>query len=356
MNRLILIGNGSDLAHKLKTSYCDFIKYYISKSLNALDKQDSFEDPLLKIAPHYNNFKLQMCADSIPETALRDLNTLKTHGYFTVEIKSKLLSDTLDRAASVNWVDLENDYFEQLVALKDPRGFNFEGVKALNDEFDYLKTQLQKYLITLERDSKSLFHFDYRDLFCEPINGNEIVEKGSIESEPKKILILNFNYTKTLEKYKDACPREYGVEINYIHGQLESEVNPIIFGFGDEFNQQYKDFEGLRNNELLRHIKSFAYFKTSNYHNLMRFIDADDFQVYIFGHSLGLSDRTMLRQIFEHRTCISIKIFYHKIDKEHDDYRNKTFDISSHFTNKATMRLKIVPYNLCVPMPQIAPK
>ena len=29
MNRLIIIGNGFDLAHGLKTSYCDFIHDYL---------------------------------------------------------------------------------------------------------------------------------------------------------------------------------------------------------------------------------------------------------------------------------------------------------------------------------------
>ncbi len=31
MNRLILIGNGFDLAHGLKTSYADFIDWYWTK-------------------------------------------------------------------------------------------------------------------------------------------------------------------------------------------------------------------------------------------------------------------------------------------------------------------------------------
>ena len=33
MNRIILIGNGFDLAHGLKTSYNDFIKWYLKRAL-----------------------------------------------------------------------------------------------------------------------------------------------------------------------------------------------------------------------------------------------------------------------------------------------------------------------------------
>lgn len=36
MNRLVLIGNGFDMAHGLKTSYMDFINWYWAQRLNAL--------------------------------------------------------------------------------------------------------------------------------------------------------------------------------------------------------------------------------------------------------------------------------------------------------------------------------
>ena len=34
MNRLVLIGNGFDLAHRLPTSYQDFIKWYHQESVS----------------------------------------------------------------------------------------------------------------------------------------------------------------------------------------------------------------------------------------------------------------------------------------------------------------------------------
>jgi len=60
----------------------------------------------------------------------------------------------------------------------------------------------------------------------------------------------------------------------------------------------------------------------------------------------------MLRQIFEHEECKSIKIFYHQKTEHKNDYTDKTYDISSHFLDKASMRKKIVPYDLSYPMPQ----
>jgi hypothetical protein len=352
MNRLILIGNGFDLAHKLKTSYCDFITDYISNVINCFYLNKISTDPLIEIKYKFGNtFGKYTLSNAI--NALEDLHMLKEHDYVIVNIKSNFLSNTLKKISEISWVDLENDYFDQLLNYKDPlRGFNFEKVKKLNNEFDFLKIQLENYLIKQQEESKPSFLNEFANLFCEPIKRNDIATVNISDRQPKKILLLNFNYTNTLERYRIACSEMAHTEINYIHGELGSKSNPIIFGFGDEFNKSYLEFEDLKSKELLKHIKSFGYLKTTNYHNLIRFIDSDDFQVYIFGHSLGLSDRTMLKEVFEHDKCKSIKIFYHKKDENFNDYADKTFDISSHFTNKGIMRKKIASFEISLPMPQ----
>ena len=352
MNRLIIIGNGFDLAHKLKTSYCDFILDYLSNSINQFLQSGNSTDPLLEIRYKYAGNTFRNAPLSTLQTALNDLQSLKGNECSGVNIKSNFLKDTLERILKVNWVDLENDYFDQLLSLKGTSGFEFERVKNLNNEFQFLKIQLEQYLIRHQEESKSAFSKEFTSIFCEPILKQDIVTINIKNQLPQKILILNFNYTSTLEKYKNECEEIIPTGLNYIHGELASTSNPIIFGFGDEFNKNYLQFEDLKNKELLKHIKSFGYFKTSNYHNLIRFTDADIFQVYILGHSLGLSDRTMLKQIFEHQKCVSIKIFFHQIDKDHNDYTDKTFDISSHFEDKGIMRKKIVPFNLSYQMPQ----
>ena len=82
-----------------------------------------------------------------------------------------------------------------------------------------------------------------------------------------------------------------------------------IFGFGDELDKRYLEFEDERNNELFKHIKSFEYLKNKNYYRLIRFLESDDYQVQIYGHSCGLSDRTMLNNIFENENCKSNHLF-----------------------------------------------
>jgi hypothetical protein len=118
-------------------------------------------------------------------------------------------------------------------------------------------------------------------------------------------------------------------------------------------DEDYLKMESEKWNGFFKYIKSFWYLKNSNYHNLIRFIEDDDFQVFILGHSCGLSDRTMLNMIFEHKNCKSIKIYYHE-DKEGDNnFTNLTQEISRHFKNKGDMRKKIVPFDKSEPMPQV---
>lgn len=168
---------------------------------------------------------------------------------------------------------------------------------------------------------------------------------------------LSFNYTSTVFEYVKALGLG-NHNLNEIHGRLGDEKNLINFGFGDEMDRQYPEIEEKNDNEYLRNIKSFQYLHTPNYRRLLDLIDSDNFQVYIVGHSCGLSDRTMLNTIFEHPNCISIKVFYHEIKDGNgkvvkDNYTEIIQNISRHFNDKKLMRSKIVNKTLCQPLPQI---
>src|SRR3546814_18917196 len=49
MNRLILIGNGFDLAHGSSTGYNDFIKWYLTQALRTASQNRTYEDELLYV-------------------------------------------------------------------------------------------------------------------------------------------------------------------------------------------------------------------------------------------------------------------------------------------------------------------
>ena len=124
----------------------------------------------------------------------------------------------------------------------------------------------------------------------------------------------------------------------------------MVFGYGDEMDLDYKLIEDIDDNEYLKFFKSFQYFQNNCYDKLLKYIDSAKFQVYIMGHSCGLSDRIMLNTIFEHKNCRSIKIYYHEEEDpqkdnhsaKKDNYLDIVKNISRHFKDKTSMRRKIV--------------
>lgn len=366
MNRLILVGNGFDLAHGLKTSYCDFITDYLVKALNTLQSQKTFEDDLLLIKRIDNRSQAEerLGFPVTEETVFTTLSTIQKGGNLNLKFKSSLLQKTISQVQNIKWVDLENDYFDELLACKGamPNSFNDGRVKLLNDQFQFIREELEKYLLRVQLSPGIPIDPNIAQVFNSPIQIDDLLQdKYDGGKPPKEKLFLNFNYTNTLDKYLGKCStfkptlgREVEVQDtqNQIHGRLDDPHNPVIFGFGDEYNTEYQKFEGLKNDEVLRHIKSFAYLQTRNYHDLVGFLMLDNFQVYVVGHSCGLSDRTMFREIFNHDNCKSIKIFYYEQAKGNDDFRQKTYAIARHFIDKGDFRKKVVSKPLSSPLPQ----
>lgn len=372
-NRLILIGNGFDLAHDLKTSYNDFILWYMTQCFAEADKNKTYNDPIVTITRNqamelrvgsnlgldnyvrnfYNCGFEGIEGDMIPTGA--GLNQHHTNP-FNVKIHSTFFKRLLSKCSGTTWVEIENEYYTFLKEIlnSDKKEKRLEVLTDLHTWFSYIIERLQKYLSEIVLPAPIDGYKDIFDSYILEKDLAEVSRKIVGSKVPDETLVLNFNYTSTIEAYltpkKFVAPKNR-IHTNYIHGQLGNADNPIIFGFGDELDSDYEKMELEKTKGFLAYIKSFWYFKTSNYHNLIRFLDSADYQVVILGHSCGLSDRTMLNMIFEHANCISVKIYYHG-DKDKNNYTSVTQEISPHFRNKLAMRRKIVPLDKSEPMPQ----
>jgi hypothetical protein len=174
---------------------------------------------------------------------------------------------------------------------------------------------------------------------------------------PENVLFLNFNYTKVdhhyhsagqFENYEDFYPETRSIQI---HGSVyRYDYNPIIFGFGDEIDEHYQSIENLNDNRYLEHIKSIKYLETDNYKRLLDFINTEDYQIFILGHSCGNSDRTLLNTLFEHQNCVSIKVYYHQKGENLDNFSELTMNITRNFNDKASLRDKVVNKRFCEPL------
>jgi uncharacterized protein YeeX (DUF496 family) len=361
MNRLVIIGNGFDLAHSMKTSYYDFIHDYIIKACQMAQEKITYEDVMVYVEKNspINQPKLDDSTD-IKTLFYLDKPLLPGHMEFVdeklndylkpfiINFKNSFIEKIFTQCHQLKWVDIENEFYEELKKiLNNNKQTKAAEIRNLNINMKFLINELGKYM----HNQKSVNHIrQYEIILKEKILVNDLASDYIVSNvDAVKTLILNFNYTKTIDKYLKTLDHT----INFIHGEADCDDNPIIFGFGDEIDSDYKKLENEKVKGFLEYIKSFGYFKTSNYHNLIRFINSDIYQVYIIGHSCGLSDRTMLNMIFEHDNCKSIKIFYHG-DKINNNYTELTQEISRHFTNKGKMRERIVSFDKSFPMPQFS--
>jgi len=375
MNRLILVGNGFDLAHGMKTSYNDFILWYLSNCVKRARKID-YTDELIdvKCTSNYDYFRFfndgaiddliqEYYEESFERILLSSQNGAssehETGAPFKFNIKSRLLEVLLRNCSCESWVEIETEFYELLKSiLRKETTYTVKqrDLEILNKSLCHIIVKLEEYLEELPDAS---YDAKYGEIFSSPLKKFDILlpwsEGAQWRSEDRfrinRTCILNFNYTRTASLYIEDIETIYTPEFINIHGQINENTNPIVFGFGDELDDDYLKMERERAKGYFRYIKSFWYFKTSNYGNLVRFVDSEEYQIYVLGHSCGLSDRTMLHMIFEHSNCKSIKIFYYG-DENNNNYTEITYEIARHFNDKTLMRRRIIPLDHSTRMPQ----
>lgn len=420
MNRIIIVGNGFDLAHGLKTKYEDFINWYWDKWGQRLrscsDKQISdglcsfiLKDEVglagwyLVWSYHYSISPFKKYTNrQLVETAISDSTVCdyKMHSAFLERICKSI--------ETKGWVDIEADYYAMLVECKGKKN----ELERLNKDFAIIQGLLVEYLnnIQEEKIGENLLCDNIKSAMLSPFSKEEIavssgkewgnfvenrlklkgaelkrilasyVDKQQMRTistkisnfikinndsiivhgkepihwpdyflVPDRIMLLNFNYTKTADLY---MPKNEKFIVNYIHGELANN-DSVIFGYGDESDDEYRSIVKQNDNEFLKHIKTNRYLEADKYRQLLSFINSAPFQVCIMGHSCGLSDKTMLKTLFEHDNCVSIKPYYYVNEQGKDNYLDIVQNISRNFTNPQLMRDRVVNKTLCEPMSQL---
>ena len=393
MNRIILIGNGFDLAHKLATSYADFINWYWDCWLEQLKNSHEMtvSDELCSISNKYGcwNIHLKNLLDktSYPK-GWPFINFIRKDNNYTVNF-SLFLNNICQSIETKGWVDIEKEYYDLLrVSVNKSQQVTAD---KLNKELKYLQSRLIEYLKEIDNrlngeivnaqirkymfepieeddisiGSKDIFSMYMRDrdkwsmgdwqrirksyqgLYFEDMCDKYNLERLRTECRflPDRIMLLNFNYTRTADIYLENADK-LRFSVNHIHGTL-TEPRSVIFGYGDELDDDYKALLKCNDNSLLRNIKSIRYTETDKYRKFLSFIESSPFQIYIMGHSCGNSDRTLLNTLFEHKNCVSIKPFYYVKADGTDNYLDIAQNISRNFTDMKLMRDRVVNREYC---------
>lgn len=411
MNRLVLIGNGFDLAHGLKTRYEDFINWYWEnwgvRLLYGMNRTETDDLCTFKINDGIEvsnwayafGWYYQRKNPLIPWDPNVVIQIAKEDTKFCNFSMSPLLERITKSIETKRWVDIENEYYELLkkYALENTQEAQID---ALNTQLLCLQEKLVEYLKSIEIPDK-LLRTDIRPQIYAPFKIHDIsiesqqalinhvksdmeANKRSIDAKhslygnsyssgriksykekflgnivlndeipielllPNNIMLLNFNYTHTADLY---CKKGYIFTVNQIHGDLNNPKS-VIFGYGDELDDDYKTIVNKNENKFLGNIKSIKYLESDNYRRLLSFIESEPYQVLIMGHSCGNSDRTLLNTLFEHKNCVSIKPYYYKWGEgeKDDNYIELVQNISRNFTDMKLMRDRVVNKTYCEPL------
>ena len=311
MNNLVIIGNGFDLAHDMKTSYHHFIEYLINKL--CLEKTLSKYVFNMMSVQNYKELSMQISNNNFNEK----------------DFINRFMGVLLKDFSIKNWCDIESRYFDQLKKIGENNSL-YKSPQILNVHFDFIRKNLGDYLYTQGKDTKAIE--SYKKMFS-LIDSNETT-------------ILNFNYTDTL-KYLYSNENKKS-EIIHIHGELVNYKNPMIFGYAAN-DEESRELIKKGDNEYMRNIKKHLYKRTENEKLLTYYLEGTkSINVSILGHSCGLSDKLILNQILNHKNIESINIFYFE---EYEQYFQQQVNIDRIMNNDIHFT-KLVDFNSSHRMPQ----
>lgn len=367
MNRLIIVGNGFDLAHGLDTRYSDFMLNLIIREIKKGYHNRKAESDFF-IVECYNSFGDSRDLERFL-SSLKSLNDVFTNDHinnnlkdsfkpgkntlFKFTVKSTFVHRLLMKYDIHRWVDIESEYFNYLheigTVINNGPISRSDAMINLNKDLKLLSKNLKDYLqnvndnYNFESTTKSneIFQSKIRELLF----SNIINSSGTIGNQ-YECLIVNYNYTNTVSNYLRLNPYNYPTDIINLHGTLEN--NDLIFGYGHVEGDEYTRLEKLRINEALKSLKLFNYHMKGEYRKLIDFLQKDEFDVFVLGHSCGASDGTTMRRIFDSPNCRKINICH----IGSDEYQTKTMDIKRHCLSEV-VHDKIQPFDVKLEFPNL---
>lgn len=337
MSRIIIIGNGFDIAHGLKTSYKDLMEFIKEKTNPQSQRVDNYRNGCGGV---HHIFK----GKENPYISFKYNSSQRDYFYSDCSKNNSIYFKSLFQNFNQNqkWSDLETLYFNLISTHQS----NLQNIKLINKEFEYLKELLEDYLTNVIESKIDSYDFSLNNIF----------ESRNLYDQ-KVLGIINFNFTnKLISNYinylrNNPTQIHTNFQLVNIHGELNNSSNPIIFGYGDDNSEKYKTIQERETNELLVNFKTFQYLRNTNYKNVLGLLEIErGIKVEVIGHSCGISDKTLLKTIFEHPNVSSIEYRYHTEEK---NYFENLYNMSRIFSETSLMRNKVMDLSITRKIPQL---
>lgn len=345
MNMLV-IGNGFDLAHERPTRYSDFLQFleYILSAKDYPDDRLQFEDSL-NIECH-----------TVKQYILDSFDTRKNPGTESAWNKNPMIQEIYERLDKnvwyeyfkklwendlingKNWIDFEQeileviDFFDHEITNKYAPISKLKG-DSLNEKITYfwslfyMKIQQEHVQRCIWSDFIDKTYQDLQDFVrCLEIYLDDCVREMPIPRYSPDIKdrdfysILSFNYTKIPT---EIYPLLTKTNVHYIHGYAKASCpageNNMVLGVNEYWDDTKKDSHtnfNLYKKFVQRIIKETGIdYKlilekmNATYEDEKKFNRFEYGNVFIFGHSLDITDKDILKEIMLTEGVITT-IFY----------------------------------------------
>ncbi len=332
---ILIVGNGFDLAHGLKTSYGDF----------------------LTIVQTYGNSKVKLEDDdkSSPQHFCFEQRKLLRTVYSSNVFKYMYLQLNKNKG----WIDFENEIHDivddvcelpqYLVERRSAnKGSNLHIEYRLEPEWaqqvsPFIFSFMERYIRSKNQgntkiDIKQINHEiflqiqNFIELFRRYIcwlNYNKLAEVKQ-RTLFSKLLVdhyISFNYTNTGPAIYGDIWKLDPKNICYVHGQVQDDSqNHIVMGIGSDFYDPYKHTDFLpffKFYQCYKYKTDMSYLKWLPKEVRKRFYsnpgydvdcsDEDKCNIYIYGHSLDPTDENILLPFFDYgpeNLEVKIYIYY----------------------------------------------
>ena len=338
---ILVIGNGFDLAHNLKTAYKNYLDYV--DDFNFFYKE--------KCVNHNHNPDVSRCADEDNiEYFIKLFNEFGSNeeSRAIIDEQRKLITNNVwikyfkkrQEELGDRWVDFEGEISNVIQLLDEAR----KKVLVNSKKNDDRKVPIEKYVrevLQYFRDDgeerlslkdvdaiKNLMLVDLNRLtrsyelyitsFIEEQNIKKripVIEKLGIDR------VLSFNYSDTYEKWYGAD--RTNIEYDYIHGKAGIGKNMdtcnMVLGIDEylnepdrtadnefiEFKKFYQRIFKRTGSEYLSWLGNF-----NSYIEKTGKVSSSKINVYFFGHSLDITDGDIIKRLIKQKYA-TIIIYYH---------------------------------------------
>lgn len=326
MIKILVIGNGFDLAHGLHTKYIHFLNFIKSFKDTAFNNQKiaSSEFPILEndndsIIKEKKKMifdrTIELNSASYPQIPKEYLQFL-----FNNSMQNTLIKYYMIKAKKLheNWIDFEKELEQIIVDYKS----YFSSPKENPLKFEYLQVWGEKNNKTafwnkLKRELSKLCD-------CLKIYLSYCLDYSAISNYPAMIYeenydrLLTFNYTDTyniiasIKSYRNIT----GENIHHIHGTVDN----IVLGISSIDSD---DFETIYFKKVFQRFQQHTGIQYANWLN-----ESEEKSVTFFGHSLDITDGDIIKKLILNSQ--EITIYYYS----QSDYEQKVINLMKIFSVK----------------------